>query len=159
MNYSITVRLLTNSLRSLAILPFISGAGMFTANAQETPPPPKQAMPAEVAECGEYREREGTADLGEAQYRKKVSDLCNQSVHEAPAIEPGKEPATNDYYLSGENTGLVYELSEECQQARLQDELFFVCPDGKYKPTIRNNQSGFMLYAEPEVPLKPGEEQ
>ncbi|WP_109316466.1 hypothetical protein [Pseudovibrio ascidiaceicola] len=158
MSYSTTAQLLSNSLRSLAILTFITGTGILTAQAQETPPPPKQATSAEVAECEEeHMKREGIADLGSSQYRDKIRDLCNKSVLEAPEVEPGKEPATNDYYFSGDNNGFVYELNEECQQVRLQDELIFICPEGKYKPTIRNNRTGFMPYTEPTDPIRPGE--
>ncbi|KZK95343.1 hypothetical protein PsAD46_00347 [Pseudovibrio sp. Ad46] len=158
MSYSTTAQLLSNSLRSLAILTFITGTGILTAQAQETPPPPKQATSAEVAECEEeHMKREGIADLGGSQYRDKIRDLCNKSVHGADKAEAGKEPATNDYYFSGDNNGFVYELNEECQQIRIQEELIFICPEGKYKPTIRNNQSGFMPYLEPVEPIRQGE--
>lgn len=158
MIYSTSMPHLKNMLRSLAVLAFISGTGMFSAQAQDIPPPPKQATPAEVVECEEeHMKREGLADLGDSQYRDKIRDLCNKSVHGAKKVEAGKEPATNDYYFSGDNNGFVYELNEECQQIRIQDELIFICPEGKYKPTIRNNQSGFMPYLEPVEPIRQGE--
>ncbi|SDR26072.1 hypothetical protein [Pseudovibrio sp. Tun.PSC04-5.I4] len=124
------------------------------ANAQTTKTPtPKQQMEREVSECVEdYMKREPTNDLGQSQYREKISDLCNKSVLEAPKVTPGEEPTTNDYYFSGDAGGFVYDLDKDCKQVRLQDELIFICPQGKFKPTIRNNQSGFMPYFVEEEP-------
>lgn len=153
-----TTHLLGHATRTLATLALLSGFSLSAAQAQETPPPPKQATPAEVVECEEdFMKREGKTDLGTSQYRDKIRDLCNKSVLGAQKSENGNEPATNDYYFSGDNSGFVYDLSDECQQVRIQDELIFICPEGKYKPTIRNNRTGFMPYTEPTEPIRPGE--
>ncbi len=153
MSYSSTVK-------SLVVLSFLSGFSLTTAQAQDVPPPPKRATPAELVKCEEeYMSREPKADLGRSQYHDKIRDLCNKSVHGAQKSENGSEPATNDYYFSGNNNGFVYELDEECQQVRIDDELIFICPEGKYKPTIRNNRTGFMPVIEPVSPLKPSEQQ
>lgn len=150
MNYSYSTRIIGNTLRSLMIFSFLSAFPFTASYAQETPPAPKKATPADVVACEEeFMKRENLPDLGGSQYRNKIKELCKKSVHDAPKVEPGKEPTTNEYYFSGDNNGFVYDLSDECQKVRIQEELIFICPEGKYKPTIRNNQSGFMPYIEP----------
>ncbi|GHB26834.1 hypothetical protein GCM10007094_13920 [Pseudovibrio japonicus] len=155
MSYSsTTTRTKGNIARCMALLTFLTGVSIASSFAQETPPPPEKATPAEVAECEEeWMKRSGTVDLGGSQYRDRIRDLCNTSVYDAPETVSGEEPATNDYFVSGRNnSGFVYELSDECQQVRLENELIYICPEGSFKPTIRNNQSGFMPYKAPETP-------
>lgn len=155
MSYSSTTTpAIGNIVRCVALLTFISGFGMASSVAEETPPPPpEKATPAEVTDCErEWMERSGAVDLGGTQYRDKIRDLCNTSVHGAPEETSGEAPATNDYFVSGGTSGFVYELGDECQQVRLASELIYICPEGRFKPTIRNNQSGFMPYEAPETP-------
>lgn len=157
MSYSsTTTQTIGNIARCIALLTILSGFGIASSFAQETPPPPpEKATSEDVAKCEEeWMKRSGTVDLGGTQYRDKIRDLCNTSVHDAPEAASGEEPAaTNDYFVSGRNNnGFVYELSDECQQVRLENELIYICPEGSFKPTIRNNQSGFMPYEAPETP-------
>ncbi|KZL19471.1 hypothetical protein PsAD2_01749 [Pseudovibrio axinellae] len=158
MSYSTAKRPVLQTLNYLMVISIFSWAGALVAFAQEVPVPPKKATPAAVAACEEeHMKREGVEDLGSSQYREKIRDLCNKSVLGAPNVEVGKEPATNDYYYSADGGGFVYELSEDCDQVRIQNELIFICPEGKFKPVIRNNQSGFMPYEEPKPTVKPSE--
>lgn len=138
----------------IAVITFVCLPSLASAQTTKTPTP-KQQVEQEVSKCvEEYMRSESVNDLGQTQYREKISDLCNKSVLEAPKVTPGQEPATNDYYFSGDASGFVYDLNKECKQVRQQDELIFICPEGKFKPTIRNNQSGFMPYFTEEEPAK-----
>ena len=85
--------------------------------------------------------------LGHRHFIERSEQLGKKSIHERPATGQYAE----DFFFSGNEMGVIYELSKECYQVRLETELIFICPEGKYRPVIRNNRSGF-------VPIEPPDE-